>query len=226
MGIRDLLQRMGSGTRNTIQRIPGGSEAFPLERNGTVNWMGNPFRGDNVLGSMVRGMTGIGAADDVLGAFRGGNSAPSAGMNPINVIPPSGRSGSVVAQGFVGRPSGIGGVSQRPSRPSRSEALGIGQAPIQIVRNDPEVNGRMDVDSLDGISSGRGGPTLGNNQPPTSSANRQTPMRDGRGGYNGRSWASARGVGQGMRRTNEQALQEVMEQMERWRNRGGLLQER
>jgi len=55
---------------------------------------------------------------------------------------------------------------------------------------------------------------------------RPTPMRDGRGGYNGRSWASARGVGQGMRRTNEQALQEVMEQMERWRNRGGLMQER
>lgn len=140
MGIRDLLQRMGSWTRNTIQRIPGGSEAFPLERNGTVNWMGNPFRGDNVLGSMVRGMTGIGAADDVLGAFRGGNSAPSAGMNPINVIPPSGRSGSVVAQGFVGRPSGIGGVSQRPSRPSRSEALGIGQMPVQIGRNDPTVD--------------------------------------------------------------------------------------
>lgn len=55
---------------------------------------------------------------------------------------------------------------------------------------------------------------------------RPTPMRDGRGGYNGQSWASARGVGQGMRRTNEQALQEAMEQMERWRNRGGLMQER
>jgi uncharacterized protein involved in type VI secretion and phage assembly len=52
------------------------------------------------------------------------------------------------------------------------------------------------------------------------------PMRDGQGGYNGQSWASARGVGQGMRRTNEQALQEAMEQMERWRNRGGLMQER
>lgn len=167
MGIRDLLQRIGSGTRNTIQRIPGGGEAFPLERNGTVNWVGNPMRGDNVLGSMVRGMTGIGAADDVLGAFRGGNSAPSAGMNPINVIPPSGRSGSVVAQGFVGRPSGIGGVSQRPSRPSRSEALGIGQMPVQIGRNDPTVDPSVSkpdqndmrpyVGGGNGIQTGRGG---------------------------------------------------------------------
>lgn len=51
------------------------------------------------------------------------------------------------------------------------------------------------------------------------------PMRGGQGGYNGQSWASARGVGQSMRRTNDQILQEQMEQIERWRNRA-LMQER
>lgn len=54
---------------------------------------------------------------------------------------------------------------------------------------------------------------------------RPTPMRDGRGGYNGQSWSSARGLGDGMRRNEQQIMQEQMDLLERMRNRG-LMQER
>ncbi len=54
---------------------------------------------------------------------------------------------------------------------------------------------------------------------------RPTPMRGGQGGYGGQSWASARGLGEGMRRNEQQIMQEQMDLLERMRNRG-LMQER
>lgn len=54
---------------------------------------------------------------------------------------------------------------------------------------------------------------------------RPTPMRDGQGGYGGQSWSSARGLGEGMRRNEQQIMQEQMDLLERMRNRG-LMQER
>lgn len=54
---------------------------------------------------------------------------------------------------------------------------------------------------------------------------RPTPMRGGQGGYGGQSWSSARGLGDGMRRNEQQIMQEQMDLLERMRNRG-LMQER
>lgn len=51
------------------------------------------------------------------------------------------------------------------------------------------------------------------------------PMRGGQGGYGGQSWSSARGLGDGMRRNEQQIMQEQMDLLERMRNRG-LMQER
>lgn len=51
------------------------------------------------------------------------------------------------------------------------------------------------------------------------------PMRGGQGGYDGQSWSSARGLGDGMRRNEQQIMQEQMDLLERMRNRG-LMQER
>ena len=54
---------------------------------------------------------------------------------------------------------------------------------------------------------------------------RPAPMRGGQGGYGGQSWSSARGLGDGMRRNEQQIMQEQMDLLERMRNRG-LMQER
>lgn len=147
--------------------------------------------------------------------------------------------GSVVGRGFIGQSPGPA-VPGRTVEPRNALGYRLGQVPggptgggnwsvatagrgtgaIPISREGGPIMTAPTQAEIDAMAAEQGG------FPISPSANRPTPMRDGRGGYNGRSWASARGVGQGMRRTNEQALQEVMEQMERWRNRGGLLQER
>lgn len=91
--------RLGGGVRNVVQSIPGGSQAFPTEANGTINWLGNPLRGDNVLGSAFRGASGLDTAEAVgsgiRNAFGGGSAAAP-------------RPGSVVGRGFIGpRPNAI-----------------------------------------------------------------------------------------------------------------------
>lgn len=108
-----LLRRIGTGVRNTIQRIPGGSRAFPTEANGTVNWLGNPFSGNNVLGAMVRGASGYDAMADSANMIRGltGGGRPSVSSAGASGTPGVGRPGSVVARGFIGASSG----SARPS---------------------------------------------------------------------------------------------------------------
>jgi len=134
------------------------------------------------------------------------------------------RVGSVVGRGFIGR-SGRGALVASPGQaryvaPRNALGYTLGQAPgvpgggNWSVATAGRGTGAVPV-------SREGGPIM---RAPTQAE--IDALRGGRGGYNGQSWASARGVGQGMRRTNEQALQEAMEQMERWRNRGGLMQER
>ena len=51
------------------------------------------------------------------------------------------------------------------------------------------------------------------------------PMQGGQGGYGGQSWSKALVVGDGMRRNEQQIMQEQMDLLERMRNRG-LMQER
>lgn len=119
-GIRDLLAGISSGTRNLVQRIPGGAQAFPLEANGTVNWLGNPTRGDNVLGAIGRDVSGYGMVDGLIGG-----GSPS--------------SGSVVGRGFVG------GNVPRPNAIQQSRAAGVPRIGSVIPRNEQGQRARDEV---------------------------------------------------------------------------------
>lgn len=198
-GIRDLIAGISSGTRNLVQRIPGGSRAFPLEANGTVNWLGDPTSGNNVVGAIGRDLSGYGMVEGLIGG----------GIDD---------SGSVVRMGYVG--SGGRGSNDRfhPSQygPRRSDAL-------------PRANVIRDQDSISGGGfESRTNPRVGNPSAAdvVGEDSGPRPMRGGRGGYNGRSISLARGLGEGQRRTGDQAMQEALDMEARMRARGGLLAER
>lgn len=152
MGLLDILGRMGSGisngTRNVVQRIPGGADTFPLEANGTVNWIGNPVRGDNVLGSMFRGATGIDAAESAGNFLFGNRDQPEGVTSPAGnfardrdrisraaMAGAGSRPGSVVGRGFIGRRSQLGPTSAGVGRPASYPGDGIGLPQSQRDQN-------------------------------------------------------------------------------------------
>lgn len=115
--------RIGGGVRNVVQSIPGGSDAFPTEANGTINWIGNPMRGDNVLGAAIRGASGIDAAEAVgsgVAGFFGGS-----------------RPGSVVGRGFIG---------PRPNAIRDNRAAGVPRIDSVIPRDEQRQRVREEVD--------------------------------------------------------------------------------
>lgn len=197
-----LWDRISGGLRNTVQRIPGGSQAFPTEANGTVNWLGNPLRGDNVLGAAFRGASGIDAAETVGRGITGMFGRDNPGESR-----PAPRPGSVVGRGYLGR----NGQQPSPSQygPRRSDGL-------------PRVNAIGD-DTASGVDPRAGNPSgsdvIGEDAGPS-------PMRGGVGGYNGQSWSGARGLGEGHRRTGDQTRQEAVDMEGRMRSRNGLMAER
>lgn len=128
-GIRDLLAGISSGTRNLVQRIPGGSRAFPLESNGTVNWLGDPMSGNNVVGAIGRDLSGYGMVEGLIGG-----GSPS--------------SGSVVGRGFVG------GSVPRPNAIRQSRASGVPRIDSVIPRNEQAQRARDEVNPRVGSQQG------------------------------------------------------------------------
>lgn len=160
---------------NILARVPGNRTAFPREANGTINWVGNPLSGDNVLGAAARDIAtgglstaygGLMGDDDSLD-FGFGSQGPSTGGVGIagNFARDRGRisaraagdgkplQGSVVGQGYIGRRSDLGPTARTPGRrpgmPGDSIGLPGPRAPWQM----PGTSGAVPVQGLPGSAS-------------------------------------------------------------------------
>jgi len=220
MGWRDRYRQASSGPGNGVSRFFRGvlhassPSDFPLDSRNTLNWVGGDGAGgrNSVAGAALRG-----AVDPTGMLWR----------PPASAAPATGdTAGSVVGRGYIGTGTAV------PRPPARTLLQGGSRTGADTVRSGRGVAvdfgddfARISGQTADHIAANTGpaDPTRGRSGDRENAGPR--PMRGGQGGYNGQSWSSARRLGEGMRRNEQQILQEQMDWLERMRNRV-LMQER